>query len=200
MGLYVRHFRLTCELANTYVVCNAGDGKAWIVDVGEMSARMVEWIKKSRLTIIGIVITHAHYDHNGAVEEYLQTFGEIPVFGGSEACAPGRTTVVADGQRLMLGDYEAHIFSTPGHTPDHIMVYFPEQKILFSGDALFAGSVGGTHSEKARRTQLQTIREKVLTLSPDVRIYPGHGPPTTVQVEREANPFFECETNRRAKG
>ena len=77
------------------------------------------------------------------------------------------------------------------HTPDHIMVYFPEQKILFSGDALFAGSVGGTHSEKARRTQLETIREKVLTLPPDVRIYPGHGPPTTVQVERKANPFLE---------
>ncbi len=190
MSLYVRHFRLTCELANTYVACDGDTGVAWLVDVGEMSQRLIEWIHRAGLRIEGIFITHAHYDHNGAVETYTSLFPQATVLGGSEACAPGKTTVLSDGATVHIGNQKALVLSVPGHTPEHLVLYVPSAGVLFSGDALFAGSVGGTSSEKARTDQLEAIRSKIFSLPPHVVIYPGHGPPTTVRIESQANPFF----------
>ncbi len=190
MALYVRHFRLTCELANSYVACDGASGEAWLVDVGEMSERLIAWLKATELRVSGIFITHAHYDHNGAVADYLELLGDIPVYGGSKACGGSSTVVVKDGDNLHLGQQPAQVLATPGHTPEHLMLYFPEAKVLFSGDALFAGSVGGTNSEALRQQQRDALCQKVLTLPDDVSIYPGHGPPTSVAIERAANPFL----------
>jgi len=181
---------MTVELANTYVVCDGATCEAWLVDVGEMSERLLAWVDSCGLKVTGLFITHAHHDHNGAVEAYRSHFPSVPVYGGSAACAAGCTTVVADGQKLRLGQEDAGVLATPGHTPEHVMLYFPDGGVLFSGDALFAGSVGGTFTQSAREQQIDVIRRKVLTLPADVRIYPGHGPMTTVRVEREGNPFF----------
>ncbi|MGB9692795.1 MAG: hydroxyacylglutathione hydrolase family protein [Candidatus Sumerlaeaceae bacterium] len=190
MGLYVRHFRLTCELANTYVACDGATGVAWLVDVGEMSDRLIDWIRQSRLRVVGIFITHAHYDHNGAVDSYIRLFPGAKVYGGSQACAPGKTMTVSDGTPLEIGSVGAVAFHVPGHTAEHMVLYVPSAGVLFSGDALFAGSVGGTSNEAAKHHQLEALRQKVLALPPTVVIYPGHGPPTSVRIESQANPFF----------
>lgn len=190
MALYVRHFRLTCELANTYVACDEASGEAWLVDVGEMSQRLLAWLKEVGVRVSGIFITHAHYDHNGAVEQYLEHLGELPLYGGSKACGGARTIVLNQGDRLELGRERAEVIATPGHTPEHLMLYFPEAKVLFSGDALFAGSVGGTNSEALRQQQRDALCQRVLTLPDDVWVYPGHGPPTSVGIERAGNPFL----------
>jgi len=190
MTLYVRHFRLTCELANTYVVVEGETAQAWIVDVGEMSERLVDWVQSSRIMVTGIFVTHPHFDHNGAVKDYLKIFGEIPVYGGSPACGGPTTHIVSESQKIFFGKSHAVPIHTPGHTPDHYMLFFPDDEILFSGDALFAGSVGGTSSELTKNQQLQAIRAKVLSMQPSVRVYPGHGPMTSVGIEKTANPFF----------
>lgn len=190
MVLYVRHFRLTCELANSYVACDSLSGEAWLIDVGEMSERLVNWVTKTGVRLKGIFITHSHYDHNGGVAAYVERFPGIHVYGGSLACAGDRTMVVHGGEELALGDVAVKVITVPGHTSDHMALYSPDNGVLFSGDALFAGSVGGTPSEAAKRDLIANIREKVFSLPDAVVIYPGHGPPTTVGIERRGNPFF----------
>jgi glyoxylase-like metal-dependent hydrolase (beta-lactamase superfamily II) len=190
VGIYVRHFRLTCELANSYVVCDGASGDAWLVDVGEMSPRLVDWVEKTRLRLTAIFITHSHYDHNGAVDAYLARYPNVRVYGGSQACAGAMTTVVGDGAELTLGVTPARVISVPGHTPDHLALHFPSENILFSGDALFAGSIGGTSSDALKTQLVMNLKTKVLCLPADTIIYPGHGPPTTVRIEKLANPFL----------
>ncbi|MCX7625781.1 MAG: MBL fold metallo-hydrolase, partial [Candidatus Sumerlaeaceae bacterium] len=82
MVLYVRHFRLTCELANSYVACDGATGEAWLVDVGEVSERLVEWVRHTGARLKAIFITHSHYDHNAGVAAYLERFSGVTVYGG----------------------------------------------------------------------------------------------------------------------
>lgn len=190
MVLYVRHFRLTCELANSYVACDGFSGEAWLIDVGEMSERLVHWVIETGVRLTGIFITHSHYDHNGGVAAYSERFPDVKVYGGSLACAGDRTIVVQGGEQLAVGETAMKVIALPGHTSDHLALYSPQDRVLFSGDALFAGSVGGTPSEAAKRDLITIIKEKVLSLPDGTVIYPGHGPPTTIGIERRGNPFF----------
>lgn len=191
MMLYVRHFPLKVELANSYVACDSATGTAWLIDVGEVSHRLIDWVRAVGVRVCGVFITHGHHDHCAALQEYRALFGPIPVYAAASGrWLSGQTQPLVDGATLQLGSLRALVFETPGHTPDHLMLYVPQGRALFSGDALFAGSVGGTSSIEAKSLQLSRIREKVFSLPSDVRIYPGHGPVTTVAIERSWNPFF----------
>ncbi|MCX7626177.1 MAG: MBL fold metallo-hydrolase, partial [Candidatus Sumerlaeaceae bacterium] len=133
---------------------------------------------------------HSHYDHNGGLAAYLERFSGVTVYGGSVDCAGNQTVPVGDGDQLALGQVPVKVIAVPGHTPDHMVLYAPDNGVLFSGDALFAGSVGGAPSLAAKRELIANIKEKIFSLPASAIIYPGHGPPTTVEIERRANPFF----------
>lgn len=189
--LYVRHFRLNPEFVNSYVVANAESGQALLVDAGECSPEIARFLEKSGLTLTGIFITHRHYDHAGALPEYTARYPNVRVYCGEPMGA--RTDVfvrVRDGDSIAVGKSVATVYHVPGHTEDQCVLYFPDAGLLFSGDTLFAGSVGGTSGEAARNQQLNALRQKILVLPDRVRVFPGHGPITTVGIERRANPFL----------
>ncbi|MCX7964008.1 MAG: hydroxyacylglutathione hydrolase family protein [Candidatus Sumerlaea chitinivorans] len=189
--LYVRHFRLNPEFVNSYVIVDEESGQALLVDAGEWSPEIARFLEKSGLTLTGIFITHRHYDHAGALPEYTARYPNVRVYcEGAVDAGSGVFVRVRDGDSIPLGKSAATVYHVPGHTDDQCVLYFPDAGLLFSGDTLFAGSVGGTSGETARNQQLDALRQKIVVLPDRVRVFPGHGPITTVGIERRANPFL----------
>ena len=98
------------------------------------------------------------------------------------------TRHVVHGDTVRVGNLVGEVLATPGHTPDSISLAFPG--IVFTGDALFAGSVGGTSSPGCAKQQIDAIRRHILSLPDDYEVHPGHGPASTIGIERRGNPFF----------
>ncbi|MEK6256330.1 MAG: MBL fold metallo-hydrolase, partial [Chloroflexota bacterium] len=104
---------------------------------------------------------------------------------------PEPTIDLSDGQVLNFADSEFKVLFAPGHTPGHVMFYVEPENLLFCGDVIFQGSIGRTDLPGGdTQTLLNSIRTKVLTLPDDTRVLNGHGPETTVGVERQSNPFL----------
>jgi hydroxyacylglutathione hydrolase len=90
-----------------------------------------------------------------------------------------------------VGELEFKVLHCPGHTPGHVVLYVPKEKVVFVGDVLFAGSIGRTDLPGGSTEQLlNSIKNKLLTLDDDVKVYSGHGPVTTIGEERLTNPFL----------
>jgi glyoxylase-like metal-dependent hydrolase (beta-lactamase superfamily II) len=97
---------------------------------------------------------------------------------------------LGDGQVLRMADLELEVRHTPGHTPGHCCFYWATEGVLFSGDQLFAGSIGRTDLPGGSHRQLvDSMRDRVMTLEDEVAVLPGHGPETTIGRERKTNPF-----------
>ena len=193
---------------NCYIL---GDdsGTGALIDPGDEASRIALAVEKTGLEITKIIITHAHIDHVGAiaqlVDEYL-----CPVFMHVEAEAMMKTLPqqaimmgmrfgkvpavdqhVADDETLEVGGIRLRSLYTPGHAPGHLGFYAEEEGIVFSGDALFAGSVGRVDLPGGSMDLLmQSISEKLLPLPDATRVLSGHGPETNIGRERQTNPFL----------
>ncbi|MNT62576.1 putative metallo-hydrolase [compost metagenome] len=98
---------------------------------------------------------------------------------------------VADGERLAIGTESGEVIHTPGHTPGSLCFHVGSQKLLLTGDTLFAGGIGRTDLWGGSHAALmRSIRERLLTLDPETRVIPGHGPETTLGEEARSNPFL----------
>jgi hydroxyacylglutathione hydrolase len=183
-----------------------------VVDPGGEPDRIISELHSRDLSCSQIWLTHSHLDHCGGVLPLLESLGVPLVAHPAEEAMRARVRSIAQmyglpssewfdcpepsvsirgGEILPLGDLRAQVLFTPGHSPGHVSFYFESEKVLISGDALFAGSIGrtdlpgGDHS-----TLIKSIREKILTLDDDVRVLSGHGDDTTVGEERRNNPFL----------
>lgn len=193
---------------NSYVIGDPASKEAILVDPGDEPARIEAVLEKHGLRPKAILNTHAHLDHVGAVlyfqERYDLPFhlhkGEetwlnaIPMqaqmFGLPSSPIPRVDHWLEEGQTFRFGDRELEVIHTPGHTPGGCCFFFPKERVLITGDTLFAGSVGRTDFPGGSWTQLEhSIREKLFPLGDDVTFYSGHGPPSTLGKERESNPF-----------
>ncbi len=177
--------------ANCYIVgCNE-TGEGLVIDPGDEVSRIVEEISRNGLTILSILITHGHFDHTGGAVE-LRRITKAPVLvhaldaPGLNFRADGH---LSEGQKLRVGTYELSVIHTPGHSPGGVSFHAPGA--VFTGDTLFAGSVGRTDFPGGSHEQLiQGVQTKIFPLGDDIRVYPGHGPSTTIGRERLYNPFF----------
>lgn len=190
------------------------DGRCVIVDPGcregaEQQA-LSDQLEREGLTPEAILLTHGHIDHILGVKALQDRFG-IPVYmhpadtvaldynvrmaqrfrmklpeGGFD------WTPVQDGQVLGLAGMHFEVIATPGHTPGGVCYLEREQGVLFTGDTLFAGSIGRTDFPYSEYDdEIRSILEKLLPLDPDITILPGHGGPSTIGRERTGNPFLE---------
>ncbi len=161
------------------------------------------------LELTAVWLTHAHFDHIGALAEVHRQFpvpvylhendrelfehaAESAAFFGIRLEQPALETLpLNQGQTLSLGAHEATCLFTPGHAPGHTAFYLPRQNLVFAGDALFQGSVGRTDLPGGDPAQLlASVRRELLTLPDKTIVLPGHGPATTIGIERRMNPFL----------
>ncbi len=174
---------------NTYLVWLEESRQAFIIDPGGIADNIPAFIQETGLDVRGILLTHTHWDHIGGVSFFRDRF-EVDVFAHAEAPDSRRLAnrFVKETEVLSLGDVEGRIWETFGHQIGHVCYQFGEH--LFSGDALYAGSVGGTIHAAQFVNQVEAIRRKLFTLGDNVRVWPGHGPATRIGLERRLNPFF----------
>lgn len=177
------------------------EDKAWIIDPGNESERIVTKIEKLGATPEKILLTHAHFDHIGAINDLQAKYPSLPVFVGENDIA-----VLTHRLNQLLPDYppitrpdNIHpatdagitIIATPGHTPGGVCYYFEEDQLLLSGDTLFAGSIGRTDLPGGDMATLMASLEKLKLLPPATTVIPGHGPFTTIARELAGNPFLQ---------
>jgi hydroxyacylglutathione hydrolase len=199
--------------ANCYCVRNDEKaGACLVIDPGMNPEPLIRWLDDEGLTPEMIVLTHGHVDHIGGVETVRQRWPKVQVAIHQEDAGMlmdpsanlsvlAETMVQARPAEMILGPESPflnaaglrfQILHTPGHTPGGICLYSAKDEILFAGDTLFAGSVGRADLPGGDFEQLITgIRQKLLMLPEQTKVYPGHGPATTIRNEKKHNPFLK---------
>lgn len=178
-----------------YVVYDGGE--ALLVDTAYNAPAMIEFLSRRQLRLKGICLTHGHADHADGIEQILN-FCQAPVYLGTEdidllSWRPPAAQMKApeQSQTIAVGRLRVQCLTTPGHTPGGICyrVDAESQQVCFVGDTLFAGSIGRSNPSSLYQTHLGSVWTRVLELSPEHRLLPGHGPATTVREELDHNPF-----------
>jgi hydroxyacylglutathione hydrolase len=205
----VRMFTVGPVAENTYIARRDESDRALIVDPGDEADKLLGAIDALGVTLDGILLTHTHFDHVGAVAPVAKAIGaevwvpEVEAFvlgdinrfvpwpgiGPFESYEAEHT--LKGGERLELAGFEIDVLSTPGHSPGHVTFSIPDETAIFSGDVLFQQSIGRTDLPGGdHATLLESIRMLVDTLPAETTVYPGHMGITSLGAERATNPFL----------
>lgn len=209
----VKQFQFSPFGVNTYLVIDQATSKAAVIDpamaYAEEEKTFSDYIEKKGIEVEQIINTHLHLDHcfgmNYVKAKYgipLKAHGDDAILGEIMdqqyqmfGMRPKGQKVVIDvplrdGDVIEIGESSLLVIATPGHTMGGIALYSKPDKILFTGDTIFQGSIGRTDLPGGNHTRLiNSITTGILSLPSDVKIFPGHGPSTTVGYEKDHNPF-----------
>lgn len=194
--------------ANCYIVYDENTNETAVIDPGGDFPEIKSFVEDNGLKVKYIIITHGHGDHIGALKE-LREYTKAAVYihkedsemlknkrmNHSEEMGYPPVEISADkllsgGEELMLGDTKLSIIHTPGHSRGGICIY--SENSLFSGDTLFSSSIGRTDLAGGSFDEIiASIKGKLLTLPEDTAVYPGHGPSSTILIEKTRNPFLK---------
>lgn len=195
---------------NCYVIEDE-EKNCLVFDPGEEGEALLSELQKLSLKPVAIMLTHAHFDHIGAIETIRSAY-DIPVYvheaekdwlGNPQLNGSGKypmfpdvickpaDILLKDEKNLQVGPFTMEVRHTPGHSPGSVSYVFADEGFAIVGDTLFRGSIGrtdlpGGHTE----TLLSSIHNELLSLDEELIIYPGHGPATTPGIEQDQNPFL----------
>lgn len=191
---------------NCYIIADE-DKEAAVIDPGDNSGDILKIIKENNLHLRYIINTHTHFDHIGAIAEIKKATGAeflihegemhilrtLPsqrlIFGVEIDPPPAPDRFLKDNDEIKLGNLLLKILYTPGHSPGGICIH--ADGMVFTGDTLFAGSIGRTDLPGGDyNTLITAIKEKLLPLGDETVVLPGHGPRSTIKDERKYNPFL----------
>ena len=193
---------------NCYILIS--NNEALVIDPGGDSALIVEQLKNEKAQLKTIAITHSHYDHIGAVDELLTEYPDaVFVAHEAEADYPASaaknlsylmgmslsvsepTSLLKEGDEINIGNSKCTVLHVPGHSVGSVCFYFAEEEVVFTGDALFQGSIGRTDFPGGDHELLiNSIRKKLLTLPENTIALPGHGGKTAIGTEIISNPYL----------
>jgi hydroxyacylglutathione hydrolase len=211
-----QHGRLQVEtipngpfVENCYILMDTGNRQGVLIDPGDEGERVLKRVEALGATIMGIYNTHAHLDHVGSVALIKRVLGvsfwlppqedillkylpqAAAMFGLPTPEVPTVDFPLNHGDQFKVGELTASVIATPGHSPGGGCFSFAAERVLISGDTLFARSIGRTDLPGGdHELLLKSIRTRLLVLPDDVTVYPGHGPATTIGDERRSNPFL----------
>lgn len=212
MALNIAAFVFNPFQENTYVLWDE-TGQCIIVDAGNYSAaddrKLTEFIASKNLTPVMALNTHGHIDHILGVPYVVRTWG-VPfalrgedrflvdsciehgkLYGFQMSDIPVVDRDLKDTQHIRFGNTTLELIHTPGHTPGHICLWNPENRLLLTGDTLFRESIGRTDLPGGDYSWIMaSILDKIMPLGGDVEFYPGHGPKSTLGHEALYNPFI----------
>lgn len=210
----INHYVVGMVQTNCYIVINDETKECFIVDPGASGKQLAEKIRQDGLTPVAILLTHGHFDHAGAAKTLADEFNIKVYAHEAEAdtlkdpqknvswmvnCKESYDADVflKDEELITLAGFEIKVLHTPGHTVGGCCYYIPTEDVVFTGDTLFAQSVGRTDFPGGSMSQIvRSIQEKLLTLNEpgnletDIMVYPGHNDPTTIETERINNPYL----------
>ena len=161
---------------NCYILSK--NGKCLVVDPGDDYIDIKNAIGENQ--VIGVLITHSHADHIGALRNFL-TKRSIKIFKSSN---------IEDDMNYDIGGFHFKAYHTPGHSKDSVTFFFPEDKVMFIGDFIFKESVGRTDLPGGSKEELEKSIKWLLDYEDDTILYPGHYDSTTLGHERKNNPYF----------
>lgn len=182
--------------------------EAVVIDPGGDIELIQAAIKQQQLTLVKVLLTHAHIDHAGATQS-VANFYNVPIegphqedqfwidlipqqkarFGFKHAETFSTDRWLNQGDKVNFGNIELEVYFCPGHTPGHVVFYHAASKLAQVGDVLFHGSIGRTDFPRGDHARLiSSIRENLFPLGDDVQFIPGHGPMSTFGAERKSNP------------
>ncbi len=207
-NIVISSMRVGLFQTNCYFIHREGDLDTIVVDPGDRAESIFMEVSRQKLNVTGILLTHGHFDHILGVKEFKAKTSAKVYAGANEAELLKNPTINAservrrpesivpdvlfqDKEQVTIGDLSFEVIFTPGHTKGSVCYYFREAGILISGDTLFEESVGRcdfpTGSESAL---LSSIKERLMVLPDETKVYPGHGAPTTIGNERKYNTFI----------
>ena len=197
---------------NCYVLRSSGTDKdCVIIDPGLEAGRLIDFLGEHRINPVAVVLTHGHIDHVAGVAALRERYPDVKVYihkldadmlaephrnlsamtGGSFVTEPA-DAIVEENSVIEQAGIKLEVLHTPGHTPGGICLYSKDEGIVFTDDTLFADSIGRTDFPGGSMSQIiESIRQKLLTLPGDTKVYPGHGPITTIAREKANNPFLQ---------
>lgn len=152
--------------ANCYILIQ--DNKAILIDPGEEAEKIESELQG--LELVGILLTHSHFDHIGALTYFEEKYHLI--------------------HNEKIKDFHYETIKTPGHSSDSLTFYFPKEKIMFTGDFLFQGTIGRMDLPTGSASEMKKSLEKIKKYNDDIILYPGHGPSTTLGKEKERFPYY----------
>ncbi len=194
---------------NCFILGCGETRKGVVIDPGGDPEEIIAAVERLGLSIRHIINTHGHFDHIGANRALKERLGAALMIHADDAPMLGRAADVAraygipgenspqpdefltDGMEIVFGKHRMTVLHTPGHSPGGCCFYLEAEKMVITGDTLFADSIGRTDLPGGSHQRLlESVRTRLFTLPDDVAAYPGHGPKTTIGHEKRFNPYF----------
>ena len=194
---------------NCYIASDPVSREAVIIDAGDDAEKILAYVEQNRLQIKYLLNTHGHFDHIQANDAIREKTGaqlaihadDVELLASPEKVNAGMMSVIHgcrepelvlhNGDTIAFGPYQLRVIYTPGHSKGGCCFYEVQEKVCFTGDTLFRGSIGRTDLYGGNYVVLlKSVRERLQVVADDVTIYPGHGPESTMAFERRANPYL----------
>ena len=194
--------------ANTYLLIDS-DNSCVVIDPAKEYPGIVNYIKKNELNLKAILLTHGHVDHMRGVDVLVEafnaplyigfddedklsdTYANVSYLLGENLVIKSKANTIADNEVLHLLNEDIKVIAVPYHTAGSVCFYLKESGILFTGDFIIMHSVGRSDLPSAKPKELNNSMAKILALPNETKLYGGHGPSSTLEIERRVNPFVK---------